>query len=850
MKKILSILLALALIIGLIPTAFADDTAPETEPTSVTYSFTTTGHDDLYTSNGDRMEYARNDIKRYTNLYPSTTKGGAWAYLGTTTNSCYTSDDTYRIAHIDDTRTLFTLAKDTYIAFKIQVPTSGTYKVEDFKPYLVKNNTTTDMKMYIVPMTQELEKKLNATDGTAWGTKTYDSTSKVVSRINVLTFEQLGITASPLGEYSLISDTKGVASVDISSFDTVTMEANTDYALILHSDIGSGNSTGISSLTVTKIIPEPSASLTAQSYETYDEGTIAFTGKLTAADGVTDITSQATAVKFESSNIAVAMVDNNGVVTGVATGTANITVTYTYGGKNYSATVPVTITDIVKDKTYEISEATENSVWSWVELGKIDVVKDAYLQIIGRKDYYHNESADYSRAAIKINVAYSGTYDISARIKTATSGTEADVYIIPATVDVGELTFSYLKGLPIIGRANGVGDGSNITRFIGTTELAAGDYYVIFNFNGGNISTGNYNKQSLNIINLQFAESDGEATETHKPASASTPSFMAVTNIPSLASVTVTGAGEGPIHSVERGKTVTLSIPEKVEGYNFVGWMRGAYKDNGEFSKFVDLSKNEVGTYSYNVWSSIYLTAVYEPAGDSDEPGVRFWNNDGSYLDEIKVSKLDANDLPTASLIGHTFVEWWVDESQVLDITKLTAAVTNAVAQYTAKTTRKTDTAAKKYDEVSVNGVVQSDVAYGTAIPCKDKGGNVTHWLRDGKIVSYNPEYIHYVWDGTNIYSSYAPVEKKPLVVLENTTIDGASMIEYDGAGKEIVEVGILFGEAGSTPVIGSTFDKYISQRSDNHGQLAAKPINEDYTVARGYMIYIDNGNTYVIYSE
>lgn len=56
-----------------------------------------------------------------------------------------------------------------------------------------------------------------------------------------------------------------------------------------------------------------------------------------APDGATN-----KAVTYASSDDAIATVDSNGVVTGVAAGTADITVTTTDGGKTAKSTVTVT----------------------------------------------------------------------------------------------------------------------------------------------------------------------------------------------------------------------------------------------------------------------------------------------------------------------------------------------------------------------------------------------------------------------------------------------------------------------------------------------------------------------------
>ena len=115
-------------------------------------------------------------------------------------------------------------------------------------------------------------------------------------------------------------------------------------------------------------------------------------------------------------------------------------------------------------------------------------------------------------------------------------------------------------------------------------------------------------------------------------------------------------------------------------------------------------------------------------------------------------------------------------------------------------------------------------------------------------MVSYSPTYEYYVWDATNISSSYAPIDNKPLVVLDGDTVDGAYMIEYDkGYADAIVEVGILFGTG--TPTVDIKSEIFKSQRGEDHGQFAAKPTNSSHN-ARGYMIYKDGTEYKVIYSE
>ena len=121
MKKILSILLALTLIIGLVPTAFAEG---ENAPTTVTYKFY--GKDSAMCHTGidkDRLEVAAGTVKYFT-AFPEPVSGEdnrLWAYLGTSVSKPY---DNNRFVAIFEN--YFATSSETkageWLAFKIKVP--------------------------------------------------------------------------------------------------------------------------------------------------------------------------------------------------------------------------------------------------------------------------------------------------------------------------------------------------------------------------------------------------------------------------------------------------------------------------------------------------------------------------------------------------------------------------------------------------------------------------------------------------------------------------------------------------------------------------------------------------------
>lgn len=111
MKKFLSMVLTLALVLSLIPAVFA---AGESEEVVVTYSFTNS----LIVNDGFDPE---------TLTYKNT--DGTWAYAANSRGLTTISDDTTTSKYILVNKQKFRIYPAYWIAFKIQVPASGRYDV-------------------------------------------------------------------------------------------------------------------------------------------------------------------------------------------------------------------------------------------------------------------------------------------------------------------------------------------------------------------------------------------------------------------------------------------------------------------------------------------------------------------------------------------------------------------------------------------------------------------------------------------------------------------------------------------------------------------------------------------------
>ena len=148
---------------------------------------------------------------------------------------------------------------------------------------------------------------------------------------------------------------------------------------------------------------------------------------------------------------------------------------------------------------------------------------------------------------------------------------------------------------------------------------------------------------------------------------------------------------------------------------------------------------------------------------------------------------------------------------------------------------------------VKVNGAQSTECNFGTLISAEDS--KAKYWLRDGQIVKFGTTYDYYIWDATNIMSSYDTATAiRPTVVLDKNSVDGAYMIEYDKGNQTIAEVGILFGSSAKMTV-DSCNSNATSQWNRAHGQFSAAPYGDE-AYARGYMIYGTAGNYKVIYTD
>ncbi|MBQ7055243.1 MAG: Ig-like domain-containing protein, partial [Oscillospiraceae bacterium] len=268
--------------------------------------------------------------------------------------------------------------------------------------------------------------------------------------------------------------------------------------------------------------------------------------------------------------------------------------------------------------------------------------------------------------------------------------------------------------------------------------------------------------------------------------------------------------------TLTRGADVTVNAPT-YEGYTFRGWMRGTAD-----GQVVSL-ENE---YSFKAMTHTMLTAVYTEDDSKDE----WYNFNGEFL-----GTSEPTEDPT--LLGYKFLKTWREE--VID------GITRHIAQFEKTTNTYNIALAEGITEKSKD---EDANYYDTQVVLEAQ--DEVFWLRGGKVVDFGKTYSFNIWDATNITTAAAGYDKSlPMVYLDSAK--GTSrMIEYDKGAYEIVEVGILFGEAGDKLTVDSSYEKATSQWKKAHGQFTAKPTKDSYTNARGYLIYKDGNDYKVIYAD
>ncbi|MBQ2741883.1 MAG: hypothetical protein IJP38_06045 [Oscillospiraceae bacterium] len=527
---------------------------------------------------------------------------------------------------------------------------------------------------------------------------------------------------------------------------------------------------------------------------------------------------------------------------------------YAFSYSAHGKTENVTVTDFT---TYEtIDKSVSTGSWKYVSrLG--DVYSTMELQ--QEQLQYSVKSVDPvndNALLLMLKVDASGTYVPTVGFGEAAITGRVDLYMVKTTdVTAQDYAVQDINGImSLVGDASY--DADAIVKHICSVdtnsssvepedtyaeklELEAGEYYLISVISKGEVAS-NHSK-GRTYCNFKFLDLMKQSTgdEEEMETVSGNVSFGAYCDVPNA--ITVTGIegyiSNNQIDSVPVGSTIKAVANTTNPKYIFRGWKRGS-RDYG-----VWLTTDT--TVEFPIMTNTFLSAVYEPVADEDTVNVEFYNYNGQYLDTAENVANMAFSLitkPDATLTGYGSPFWTIDGVSAVSADAMFKKLTRVVANYKAKESFKVTIGDM------IEGAITNTYAYDTELELKSASKKAGTWYVNEKPVANGASYKHCVWDTASITfveeETAAPIISLDAKVKEN----GARMISYDANGKDIVEVGILFGENAS---VASFSGKAASKaKGDVQGQFTAMPNSDTISTARGYMIYEDNGTYRVIYSK
>ncbi len=316
----------------------------------------------------------------------------------------------------------------------------------------------------------------------------------------------------------------------------------------------------------------------------------------------------------------------------------------------------------------------------------------------------------------------------------------------------------------------------------------------------------------------------GEAMEEAISKKTASVSILALTG------GTVSTSLGNAVDNVEIGSEVEATATAN-DGYKFAYWKNS----NGNV-----LSVNAKETFVIN--SNTSITAYFEKtvsASDTIVP-VYFYNGNGEVLATENIEKgktfADVTKPMEPTLTGYVFKNWSIaNDAEITDVTRAVALYGESTATYavTVIDGNKTST--------------QSGKAYGEEITVTASGNDFSYWMLGDDIVGYNKTLKIKVYGNMTLTAAYAGAKTAaPTVALDE--VNGSYFLTYSvPAGFTKLEAGILFSKTG-TPRVGASYSKAVERTGS--GQFTAKPMGGDDNIARGYVMYTDGDEVFVIYAK
>ena len=227
MKRFLSAILSVMMLVSLLPSVAPMVAIAAETPVSVTYSFVAGGRSDISATYTTNLEANNGAWQSLYKAFPSNPQkdGDNWAYLGSTISSGYNASQMVTVRTYIGTG--FSSNANEWLAFKIKVPKTATYMLENLGAYMY-GNATSKVEAYIFPMD---ESKFYE------GSSIYGTTASA-TRTGQTLFPDLGITdATLMGTGALNAGSDVIQSVALSDLGTVALEKDKEYVFLLNNTV-------------------------------------------------------------------------------------------------------------------------------------------------------------------------------------------------------------------------------------------------------------------------------------------------------------------------------------------------------------------------------------------------------------------------------------------------------------------------------------------------------------------------------------------------------------------------------------------------------------------------------------
>ncbi len=799
MKKFLSIILAAAIILSLIPAAFAADATAASETANLTLVYDISGVVDFRNSN-----IFSNYTEEYTHGFFKIDTANSTSSLITTSGygGNYTSNGFAFRSSGNTNGEKFTL--------NVYVPVAGNYKM------------TGGYSNYIGGGVVEVS--VNGTKVGEYDCTGTDSTNTYPIDAN-FNFENIPFNKG--WNTIKFSTENSKAGGTIRTFNLILGEGS-GYALMgVHEK----------SLTVGDTYAIETLNSSKKSYT--GSSPTALNNKIT--EGLT----------YVSSNTSVAEVSTDGTVTAKGYGKATITVS---DGTGVPYDIAVSVDDpsmptIVYDISKVMKDNGVNSATKFLALteektngffrANPDCEFRSYTSFESGRDTTSNNGIDmcgYVDVSFDVYVPVAGNYTMTGRYAKWQSGGKVELYVNDKSSPVGSYncydsgstnTYSITDNFEIPGIALNkgwnkmkfytggnygtirtfslVGGSGNalMPYFNGNTTLEVGETATLKGFlsSSAAAATVGYSVEGdcVTVSNDGTIEAKkaGKATvtmtETAGSATVATPYTVDITVVeqdpdlsdafddavvgaapsgytaPTVNAIDATGIIDDPV--LVSGGAYKITAPEEAgERGAFLYWKK-AMSTNERILSFESEFNYVPESEGRNI-----LVAVYEGDVTSDTP--KCYNANGQYLPDAQPIPAD---LP--SMAGYGKASAWAQYKDT-DV---------YVAQYAL------EAPAKNIDITVEGGEGTGTYAYGDTVTCTATGDNFKCWKKDGKIVSIDDEYTFKAWEDSTVEAVYQAdvyyTGSTFKILIDSFTAGDETgvMAEFIGFGNNVVEKGIMF---------------------------------------------------------